>query len=59
MILLKILLIIAIVLAALFVLSLIIYFFNLDMKAAALIMPVFEKHYDRVDRKKKKQHEKK
>ncbi len=51
---LKILLIIGIVLAVLFVLSLFIYFFNLDMKAAAAIMPVFEKHYDRVDRKKKK-----
>ncbi len=52
---LKILLIIGIVLAVLFVLSLFIYFFNLDMKAAAAIMPVFEKHYDRVDRKKKKE----
>lgn len=55
MIFLKILLVIAIVFVILFVLSLIIYFFNLDMKAAALIMPVFEKHYDRVDRKKERQ----
>lgn len=53
MIILKILLIIGIVLAALFVLSLIVYFFNLDMKAAAAVIPVFSKHYDRVDRKKK------
>lgn len=55
MIFLKILLVIVIVFVILFVLSLIIYFFNLDMKAAALIMPVFEKHYDRVDRKKERQ----
>ncbi len=53
MLLLKILLIAAIVLAVLFVLSLLIYFFNLDMKAAALIMPVLEKLYDRADRKRK------
>lgn len=53
MILLKILAVIGIVLAVLFVLSLFIYFFNLDMKAAAAVMPLFEKHYDRVDRKKK------
>lgn len=55
MIFLKILFVIVIVFVILFVLSLIIYFFNLDMKAAALIMPVFEKHYDRVDRKKERQ----
>ena len=55
MMVLKILLIIGIVFVALFVLSLIIYFFNLDMKAAAAIMPVFSKHYDRVDKKKKRQ----
>ncbi len=54
MIFLKILLIMAVVLAVLFVLSLLIYFFNLDMKAAALVMPLFERHYDRGDRKKKK-----
>lgn len=57
MIILKILLIIGIVFVALFVLSLIIYFFNLDMKAAAAIMPVFSKHYDRVDRKKKRKND--
>lgn len=55
MIFLKILLVTAIVFVILFVLSLVIYFFNLDMKAAALIMPLFEKHYDRVDRKKERQ----
>lgn len=53
MLLLKILLIVVIVLAVLFVLSLLIYFFNLDMKAAALIMPVLEKLYDRADRTRK------
>lgn len=57
MIILKILLIIGTVFVALFVLSLIIYFFNLDMKAAAAIMPVFSKHYDRVDRKKKRKND--
>lgn len=57
MIILKILLIIGIVFVALFVLSLIIYFFNLDMKAAAAIMPVFSKHYDRVDRRKKRKND--
>ncbi|MCM1090322.1 MAG: hypothetical protein NC092_06830 [Butyrivibrio sp.] len=55
MMVLKVLIIVGIVFVALFVLSLIIYFFNLDMKAAAAIMPVFSKHYDRVDRKKKRQ----
>lgn len=50
----KILLVVGIVLAVLFVLSLFIYFFNLDMKAASAVMPLFERHYDRVDRKKKK-----
>ena len=55
MMVLKVLIIVGIVFVALFVLSLIIYFFNLDMKAAAAIMPVFSKHYDRVDRKKKQQ----
>ncbi len=58
MIFLKILLIAGIVFAVLFLLSLLIYFFNLDMKAAGLIMPVFEKHYDRVDRKKERQKKK-
>lgn len=58
MLLLKILLIAAIVLAVLFVLSLLIYFFNLDMKAAALIMPVLEKIYDRADRKRKAKEQK-
>lgn len=58
MIVLKVLLGMAIVFVILFVLSLAIYFFNLDMKAAALFMPLFEKHYDRVDRKKERRKEK-
>ncbi len=55
MILLKILGIAAIGLAVRFVLSLFIYFFNLDMKAAVLLMPLFQKHYDRLDKKKNRQ----
>lgn len=36
-----------------FVLTFIIYFFNLDMKAAAKIMPVLSKHYDKVRKEKR------
>lgn len=36
--------------AALFVLSFIVYFFNLDMKLTAALAPLFDKHYDRVKR---------
>jgi len=49
----KVLLIIAIVLAALFVLSLIVYFFNLDMKLSSLMPPILTKHYDRIKRQKR------
>lgn len=38
--------------AALFVLSFLVYFFNLDMKLTAMLAPLFEKHYDKVDRDK-------
>lgn len=34
--------------AVFFVLTFTVYFFNLDMKAAAKIMPVISKHYDKV-----------
>ena len=51
MIILKILLIIACVIAALFILSLVIYFFNLDMKLAAKLIPVMNRHYDKIKRK--------
>ena len=45
----KVLLIIAIVVAALFVLSLVVYFFNLDMKLTAAMAPVLDHFYDKVD----------
>ncbi len=48
--LLHILLIVLIVLTSLFVLSFIVYFFNLDMKLTALIEPILQKHYDRIKR---------
>ena len=41
------------VLAALFILSLIIYFFNLDMKAAAVLEQIMKKHYDKMKRNRK------
>ncbi len=47
---LHILIIVLIVLAALFVLSFIVYFFNLDMKLTALIEPLLQKHYDKIKR---------
>ena len=49
---LHVLLIIAIVFVCLFVLSFIVYFFNLDMKLTAAIEPILLKHYDRIDRDK-------
>lgn len=50
MIILKILGIAAIVVAALFVISFTVYFFNLDMKLTAAIEPILLKHYDRIKR---------
>ena len=38
--------------AALFVLTFAVYFFNLDMKLTAALAPLFEKHYDKIDRDK-------
>lgn len=55
----KILLIVLAVAVALFLLSWIIYFFNLDMKFAAAITPVMIKYYDRKKRKKKERDERK
>lgn len=49
---LQVLLIIAIVVVCLFVLSFLVYFFNLDMKLTAKLAPLFEKHYDKIDRDK-------
>ena len=48
---LKVILIIAIVLVCLFVLSSIVYFFNLDMKLTSAMEPLLEKHYDKIKRK--------
>ena len=50
MIVLKILGIVAIVVAALFVLTFVVYFFNLDMKLTAAIEPLMLKHYDKIKR---------
>jgi len=45
---LKVILIVAAVIIALFVLLFCIYFFNLDMKLMInVVAPIFEKHYDR------------
>jgi len=49
---LMVLLIIAIVIVALFVLTFTVYFFNLDMKMLAKLEPLFQKHYDKIDRDK-------
>ena len=45
---LHVILIIAIVLVCLFVLSFIVYFFNLDMKLTAAIEPLMQNHYDKI-----------
>ena len=50
----KVLLIILIVFVCLFLLSLVVYFFNLDMKAAAAMIPVMNKLYDRGKAKREK-----
>lgn len=50
MIILKILGIAAIVVAALFVLTFVVYFFNLDMKLTAALEPIFLKHYGKIKR---------
>ena len=36
----------------LFVVSFLVYFFNLDMKLTAALAPLFDKHYDKIDRDK-------
>ncbi len=50
---LKVFLIIAIVLLILFVLSMVVYFFNLDMKMMAAVEPLLAKHYDKIKRNRK------
>lgn len=47
---LKVLLIIVHVLVALFSLSLVIYFFNVEMKVMARVGPILNKHYDKIKR---------
>lgn len=49
----KALLIIAIVLAALFLLTILIYWFNLDTKAVHALQNAMTKHYDSIKRDKK------
>lgn len=49
---LHVILIIAMVLIVLFVLTFAVYFFNLDMKLTAALAPLFEKHYDKIQRDK-------
>lgn len=48
----KILLIVAIVILAFFVLTFTVYIFNLDMKMMALMEPLFVKHYNKIKRDK-------
>ncbi len=50
---LKVLIIILIVLAALFVLTFGIYFFNLDMKLIRKIYELLGKHYDNIEKDRK------
>lgn len=38
--------------AGLFVITFLVYFWNLDMKLTAKLAPLFEKHYDKIDRDK-------
>ena len=53
LVILKLILGVVIVAAVFFVLTFTVYFFNLDMKAAAKIMPVISKHYDKVKKEKR------
>ncbi len=53
MMILKLLLGVAIVAAVFFILTFTVYFFNLDMKAAAKIMPWISKRYDKVKKEKR------
>ena len=44
--------IVAAVAVGLFAVTFLVYFFNLDMKLTAALSPLFEKHYDKIDRDK-------
>lgn len=50
MIILKVLGIAALVAVLLWILTMVVYFFNLDMKLTSAIFPLLQKHYDRVKR---------
>ncbi|MCR4781202.1 MAG: hypothetical protein K5851_00435 [Lachnospiraceae bacterium] len=50
---LHVLLVLAIIFVILFVLSLIVYFFNLDMKLTSKLQPLLAKHYDKIKRNRK------
>ena len=50
---LKVLLIIAIIFVCLFVLSFVVYFFNLDMKLTSALEPLLAKGYDKRERDRK------
>lgn len=52
MIVLKILAISALVVVTFFVVTFVVYFFNLDMKLTAALEPLFLKHYDKIKRDK-------
>lgn len=53
MIIIKIILILLAIFLGLFLLSLVVYFFNLDMKLSAKLIPFMNKHYDKIKRKSK------
>ena len=44
--------IVAAIVLGLLILSFLVYFFNLDMKLTAKLAPLFDKHYDKIDRDK-------
>ncbi len=44
--------VLAAIVAGLFALTFLVYFWNLDMKLTARLAPLFEKHYDKIDRDK-------
>lgn len=49
----KILFVIAIIVVCFFLLTFVVYFFNLDMKLTSALEPLFEKHYDKIKRERK------
>ncbi len=51
---LKVLLIVAIVILAFFILTFLVYFFNLDMKMMTKLKPLFMKHYENRKKKERK-----